>query len=221
MFKKSLRVEIEHKGSQVFPDGQSTGYMERDDLFSSVAFWYQLEPHRVWPPLPPAAARLPFTDQILLKGHEAVAGATHSDASIEVQSVGGVTDGKQLWFRPGAGGGWVEASFQLAHEENLELLAKMIHSFDYGIYRVKLDGQPVGQFDLYSSNVTPVTHKLGKHQLAAGPHSLRFECAGKSPESSGYYLGFDALTAQIPAYNRPVNFDLRTIQVVKPQAQTP
>jgi hypothetical protein len=221
VFKKSLRVEIEHKGSQVFPDGQSTGYMERDDLFSSVAFWYQLEPHRVWPPLPPAAARLPFTDQILLKGHEAVAGATHSDASIEVQSVGGVTDGKQLWFRPGAGGGWVEASFQLAHEENLELLAKMIHSFDYGIYRVKLDGQPVGQFDLYSSNVTPVTHKLGKHQLAAGPHSLRFECAGKSPESSGYYLGFDALTAQIPAYNRPVNFDLRTIQVVKPQAQTP
>ncbi len=41
VFTKSLRVEIEHKGSQSFPDGTGSGFIERDDLMSSVAFWYQ------------------------------------------------------------------------------------------------------------------------------------------------------------------------------------
>jgi hypothetical protein len=31
-FKKSLRVEIQHKGGQDFPDGTSTGFIERDGL---------------------------------------------------------------------------------------------------------------------------------------------------------------------------------------------
>ena len=48
-FKKSLRVEIEHKGSQQFPDKTGSGFIERDDLMSSVAFWYQTEPHKPWP----------------------------------------------------------------------------------------------------------------------------------------------------------------------------
>src|ERR1051325_276359 len=52
-FKKSLRVEIEHKGSQDFPDKTNSGFIERDDLMSSVAYWYQVEPHKPWPALPP------------------------------------------------------------------------------------------------------------------------------------------------------------------------
>jgi len=48
--------------------------------------------------------------------------------------------------------------------------------------------------------------------LAAGTHTLRFECAGKSPRSAGYYLGFDALVVRVPAYSRPPGVDLRTLQ---------
>jgi hypothetical protein len=36
-------------------------------LFSSVAFWYQAEPHKPWPALPPRPVRLPFHDNVLLK----------------------------------------------------------------------------------------------------------------------------------------------------------
>ena len=57
-FKKSLRMEIEHKGSQEFPDGKSTGFIERDDLMSSVAFWYQIEPHQPWPTLASRAGKV-------------------------------------------------------------------------------------------------------------------------------------------------------------------
>ncbi|HEX4122476.1 MAG TPA: glycoside hydrolase family 172 protein [Verrucomicrobiae bacterium] len=212
-FTKSLRVEIEHKGSQVFPDGKSSGFIERDDLMSSVAYWYQLEPHKAWPPLPPGPQRLPFHDEVFLKGHDSVATARHSDAPVEKQSIGGVTDGVQLWFRPQTANDWIEIPFELDKPETAELFAKVVHSWDYGIYNVKLDGRQIARLDLYAAAVTPVAEKLGRQVLAAGPHTLRFEGDGKSAQSKGYYLGFDALAARIPAYSRAPSEDLRKLQV--------
>ena len=88
----------------------------------------------------------------------------------------------------------------------------MVHSWDYGIYRVKLDGKQVAQVDLYNPAVTPTAHQLGMHKLAAGKHTLRFECTGKSPSSAGYFLGFDALAARQPGYSRAPEVDLRSLQ---------
>jgi hypothetical protein len=212
VFRKSLRVEIEHKGSQVLPDGKFDGFIERDDLMSSVAFWYQVEPHKPWPALPAGLARLPFTERVVVKGHEAVSRAKHSDHPIEVQSIGEVTDGKQLWFKPADAKGWVEVAFELDKEQTAELIAKVVHSSDYGNYRVKLDGKDVAQLNLYAQDVTPATHKFPIRKLGTGVHTLRFECNGKSPESTGYFLGFDALLLRVPAYSRAADVDLRTLQ---------
>jgi hypothetical protein len=206
-------VEIQHKGSQVFPDGTSTGFIERDDLFSSVAFWYQIEPHKPWPALPPGPERLPFHEWILLKGHTTVATAKHSDDPIEVQSLDGVTDGKQLWFHPLNDKGWVEVSFESRTNQVAELTLKMVRSYDYGVYRVLLDGRQIAQLDLYDPEIVPTAEKLGTQKLTEGTHTLRFECAGKSPKSAGYYLGFDALVMRVPVYSRPANVDLRTLQI--------
>ena len=46
---KSIRVTIEH--------GHANDH-EAD--YSSVAFWYQSEPHAPFPPLPPASGFLPY-----------------------------------------------------------------------------------------------------------------------------------------------------------------
>jgi hypothetical protein len=88
----------------------------------------------------------------------------------------------------------------------------MVHSYDYGIYRVLLDGKQIAQLDLYDPEIVAIAEKLGTQKLTAGAHTLRFECAGKSPKSAGYYLGFDALVVRVPVYNRPPNVDLRTLQ---------
>ncbi len=48
-FRKSIRVTIEHGHAN-----------DRADYFSSVAYWYQTEPHRPFPPLPPVDKRIPF-----------------------------------------------------------------------------------------------------------------------------------------------------------------
>jgi hypothetical protein len=48
-FQKSVRVTIEH--------GHDNNY---DNDYTSTAFWYQKEPHKLFPPLPRAQERLPL-----------------------------------------------------------------------------------------------------------------------------------------------------------------
>ncbi len=47
-FRRRIRVSIEHGHANA-----------RSDDYASVAYWYQAEPHRAFPPLPPVTARLP------------------------------------------------------------------------------------------------------------------------------------------------------------------
>lgn len=50
-FRKSIKVTIEHGHNN-----------NRSDDLSSTAYWYQLEPHKPFPPLLPVADRLPLPD---------------------------------------------------------------------------------------------------------------------------------------------------------------
>jgi hypothetical protein len=50
MFQQSIRVTIEHGHAN-----------ELSNDYSSTAYWYQTEPHKEFPPLLPAAERLPRT----------------------------------------------------------------------------------------------------------------------------------------------------------------
>ncbi len=59
-FTKSLKFEIEHKGWTFNTDGSvKSGFGERVDLMSSVAFWYQEGIAEDQPPVPYGSARLP------------------------------------------------------------------------------------------------------------------------------------------------------------------
>lgn len=121
-------------------------------------------------------------------------------------------EGKQLFFTPKDDKGWVEITFNLDKDITAHLWGKMIHAPDYGIYRATLDGQQLVVVDLYSDKVKREAGEWGEHKLSAGPHTLRFECTGKSEHSTGYYLGLDSFAAVVPVYERPPGFDLRTIQ---------
>ena len=48
-FEKSIRVTVEHGHAN-----------DRSDLYSSVAYWYQSEPHKPFPVIPAVTERLPF-----------------------------------------------------------------------------------------------------------------------------------------------------------------
>jgi hypothetical protein len=215
-FKKSLRVEIQHKGAQTFPDGTRTGFTERDDLFSSVAFWYQTGPHKPYPALPAGPDRLPVQDVVLIRGSAATNSAKHSEAPVAFEHFGGVTQFWQYWLQSENTNGWLEIPFQTTQALDSELVLKMVHAWNCGIYRVLLDGKPLAQLDFFAADPVPATDKLGIVHLDAGTHVLRFECAGKSPESVGCFLGFGSLNSRTMAYSRPASVDLRTLQKVYP-----
>jgi hypothetical protein len=211
-FKKSLRVEIEHKGGQYFPDGTTSPFIERDDLMSSVAYWYQTEPHKRWPALPPGPERLPFRDTNLLVGWKAVPDAKHSDAPLIEQKLDGAAQGKQLHFIPKVDKAWLEIPFRVERQAIGNLQLRACHAADYGIYRVLLDGKEIGKFDFYLDHLSLQEKKLSWRELAAGDHTLKFECVGKHPDSTGFLLGIDALTIQTSVYARSNKVDLRTLQ---------
>ena len=184
-FKKSLRVEIEHKGSQDFPDKTGSGFIERDDLMSSVAFWYQIEPHKPWPALPPGPERLAEHTLQLVTGWKAVAKAKHSDAPLEVQPLPGISkEGKQLFFRPADDKGWVECTFKLDKDITAHLWGKFIHAPDYGIYRATLDGANWQSWTSTPKGQTRSDH-WGVHKLSAGPHVLRLDARANQTNPLG------------------------------------
>ncbi len=180
---------------------------------SSVAFWYQIEPHKPWPALPVGQDRLSERTWQLITGWKAVPTVKHSDHPLDVQPLPGISkEGKQLFFRPNDDKGWLEFTFNVDKDLAAHLWGKFVHAPDYGKYRVLLDGQELAQVDLYAEKVKRVSDHWGVHTLAAGPHVLRLECIGKSDKSSDYYLGLDSFAAVVPAYERPPDFDLRKIQ---------
>ena len=194
-FKKSLRVEIEHKGSQDFPDKTGSGFIERDDLMSSVAFWYQTEPHKPWPALPPGPERLAEHTLQLVTGWKAVATAKHSDHPIQVQPLPGISkEGKQLFFTPKDDKGWVEITFKLDKDVTAHLWGKLIHAPDYGIYRATLDGKELAVVDLYSEKVKRQSDELGRPQARCRPACA---CASNAPASRTIPPG--TISAWIPS----------------------
>jgi hypothetical protein len=106
-FRKSLRVEFEHKGAQEFPDKKYDWFIERDDLMSSVAFWYQIEPHKAWPALPPGAERLPFRENVLFDSAKAGAEVKHSEAKLEQKPLSEVPGKKPLMFQLAESAAWL------------------------------------------------------------------------------------------------------------------
>jgi hypothetical protein len=212
VFTKSLLAEIEHKGSQRFPQGKGTGYIERDDLMSSVALWYQSEPHKPWPALPPGPTRLPFTETKLVVGWQATNQTNRSKGAIETPNLRKATGNKFLLFQPTEDKPWLEFRFTTEKEQIVQLVANLIHQPDAGNYRVSLDGKELGTVNLYGSEQVFTPHSFGMLSLAGGEHVLRFEGVGRVPIADGFALGVDALVARVPVYSRPLDFDLRKIQ---------
>jgi hypothetical protein len=197
-FTKSLRATIEHKGwmsADETSTGKVEGHVEREDDFATVAFWYQRGQPKRFTTLPSAAERrLPPIDTII-PGKDLLAHAKSDGGALSLQAGGPWTGDGQFFFNGQKIGSWVEFTFQAASLEKRRLILPLTHSYDFGIYRVSLDGQPLGDWiDLYSPTVEVREHNWGDDlRLPPGEHTLRLECVGENPNSSGCKLGVDSV----------------------------
>lgn len=199
-FDKSIKVVIEHKGARQMPDGSWNGYFERADDYSSVAYWYQTEPHKPFPPLPSADERLYPDNAVLIEGESLVDRAQASAGGVSAQQLPGWSGGAQLFFTPPQAPASVAVKFDAPAEGRYHIVLTLTNAPDYGRYQVYLDGAAVGKVvDLYNDSVAqgPAV-KLGVHQLGAGEHELKFGTTSRNHASKGYYLGLDSIEL-IPA----------------------
>lgn len=194
-FKKSLRLEIEHKGVTFDEAGAiKSGFEERADDFSSVAFWYQQEPHKTFPPLAPAEKRVYMDWSALAQGESFLASAKASDGPVSLQEGGGWSGNGQMFWTPAQPNQWLEFTVDVPEAGDYHLVLVPTKSFDYGIFQAQFDGKNAGvPLDLYSSGITSAEETLALGRVEAGKHTLRFQNTGKNADSKGCFFGLDAL----------------------------
>lgn len=194
-FTKSLKVTIEHKGARLMADDKWNGYVERADDFSSVAYWYQTEPHKPFPPMPVGYDRLYPDKSEIYEGESLIDGARASSGKPIRQDLGGWSGGGQLFYMPQQEPADLTLSFGVPQTAKYHVFLHLTKSWDYGKYQVYLDGKSVGRpVDLYSPTVAQAPAlNLGAHELSSGAHELRFETRSRNPDSEGNYFGLDMI----------------------------
>jgi len=116
VFQKRLKVAIERMGWIAIdenPDHKSISWNERQDDYSSVAFWYQVgEPKRFATVPPCAERRLPEIDTIV-RGSGFTARRYHGAGDAVVQRGRYWTDHAQMLYKPPSQeDAWVEIPFE-------------------------------------------------------------------------------------------------------------
>jgi hypothetical protein len=224
VFQKGIKVTFEHFGwisSDENPQRKVNSWNEREDDYSSVAFWYQTGPSTFTARAPSGAERrLPSLERVVVQGGDLAGKAAHGVGNIIAQRLEQY-DAPQMLYQPATSdGAWVEIPFEVKEREPLRLLLNLTTADDFGIYQATLDGVKLGgRMDFYSAKVDNREFHLLDFWPEAGRHTLRLECVGRNPQSRGYYLGLESLRLRerrprVKEFGHDQNKDWRTAPVL-------
>ena len=185
-FYDSVRVTFEHgHGNEEVVD------------FSTVAFWYQREPHLPFNAIPEPGLRIPLRRPVPSGAVEAesVLEDTPVETIISDMSVYGVdwSENQQLEI-DGKRGDTFSVRIPNLLEETYDIGLYLTRGPDYGKLAISSleDGQKI-VFDGYHQEVFPA-EKVTMYGLKPVENTLtlEFEIIGKTPASGGYKVGIDA-----------------------------
>lgn len=192
-FTESIRVTIEHGHAN-----------DRQDDYSSVAYWYQTEPHVPFPPLPPASERM-FTEATIYteENYWGIVEAERWANLFQDERVSAASTleygnlwsfGKHLSFQPDG-----PAAFQA----ELPLFASDAGTYpfdvfytvgpDYGRCELWLNGAKLCEWDGYNEEGVARKHMSSPKPLGIKPDKnvLELRIVGKNPKSTGFRAGLD------------------------------
>lgn len=198
VFNTGIRVTLEHFGwiaPDENPEYRSTSWNEREDDYSSVAFWYQTGEPTFSARAPDARARkLPSLERVTAYARD-FAGSDHHGEGRSMPQQLSLYEGPQLLYMPGQQqGAWLEIPFQVQRKEPLRMLLNMTKSYDFGRYQAFLNGVKLGgPMDFYSPEIVDQEFHLLDFWPDPGAYTLRLECVGKNAQSTGYYLGMESV----------------------------
>ena len=207
-FRKSVRVTIEHGHAN-----------DRSDYFSSVAYWYQSEPHRPFSPLPPVEKRLPYAfespagfiapqwDKAAVDGSQVFedkkTGLSFRAAGLSsfLTSYYGPTGSRYPALttegaRPDDAKPGTEArlTFPVQIKERYNADFYFLKGPDKGMvtaFAASGDARPLcGAFDGYAAEAEIARLTLADILLEEGPNHVVFRVAGKNPPASAAEMAF-------------------------------
>jgi hypothetical protein len=233
-FTTSLWAGIEHAGWTYNADGSlRSGFEERPDYFSSVAFWYQKDVNEGLPEPPYGEARLPLGNAEQIAVEDSLKEVTTIKGKASVQRE--VDWGRDLLFLEAEDkGARIDIPIDVREPGRYEILARIAQAPDYGDYTVLVDDKPTNVdnrqaatseipasgaqvFHNYLPEVfVALDQPLGWLTLTKGRHTLSFICVGKDSRSSGFNFGInDVVLEKVPeAASAPT-------QALHVQAQSP
>jgi hypothetical protein len=198
VFQKGIKVTLEHFGwiaPDENPQNKSTSWNEREDDYSSVAFWYQTGQPTFAARAPHARERaLPSLERIIAYARDFADDQHHGPGDASKQRLDLYPE-PQLLYRPKqADGAWLEVPFEVKLKEPLRLLLNLTKSYDFGRYQAFLNGVKLGEpIDLYGAEILNHEVHLLDFWPDPGAYTLRLECVGKNAVSGGYYLGLESV----------------------------
>jgi hypothetical protein len=212
-FKKSIRVTIEHGHAN-----------DRTDYYSSVAYWYQTEPHVPYPPLPPVEKRLPLAleapENFLFPKWEAVAaegGSVFEDRASRLEfSAPRLTESLTPYYDAAgirypvlrtdgaAEGTKAELRFPVEVSDLYAVTLYFLKTPASGNFHVLKRGktpeipegayEALATFEGYSRGDQIIALNLKDVLLERGMNSLLFEVAGRDERSAGLEIAFVGLS---------------------------
>ena len=194
-FTKSIRVEIEH--------GNRPNNEAKAD-FSSVAFWYQKEPHAPFSPLPtdrnPTIAKPAF----FLPGAIEWEGTPETTPQYMSTYFNDTSNNMAAAFTAKKGSS-TEKSFEVKNDGVYEIGVNFLGHVNGPMAQVYIDDMPVGEpVDTYAPDPTDAyllnanrpmgLRILGTRTLSAGSHIAKITITGKNPSAKGWSLYIDCVT---------------------------
>ncbi len=198
VFNQGIKVTFEHFGwmsPDENPDHKSMSWNEREDDYSSVAFWYQTGTPTFAARAPDARERkLPSLERIIAYARDFAGHQYHGEGEAVPQQLD-CYDGAQLLYQPGqTNAAWLEVPFEVTNKEPLRLLLNMTKSYDFGRYQAFLNGVKLGgPMDFYSSEIKSQEFHLLDFWPDPGRYTLRLECVGRNQASTGFGVGIESV----------------------------
>ncbi len=198
VFNTGLKVTFEHFGwisADENSKHQVNSWNEREDDYSSVAFWYQTGEPTFTERAPDGPSRhLPSLERETAFARDFTDAKYHGAGEASKQNLE-LYDGAQMFFHPDTQeSGWLEIPIVVKKKEPLRLVLSMTKSYDFGKYQAYLNGIKLGgPMDLYSANVENSEFQLLDFWPEPGKYTLKLVCVGKNPASQGNFLGMEAV----------------------------
>lgn len=142
-FRRSLRLEIETAGFGYEEQGQPDEFWPQSDEFVSVAYWYQIEPHEPFLPVPGGAGPAGDNSRRTIEAEQRAEAIQITVGALSNAEVGWLNKGREIVWSVTGPEDNLTVPFESATEEAAHLVLQLTRAQTGSQFRVELDGETV------------------------------------------------------------------------------